>query len=1187
MSSTDDSAVTVDFAYVADEFVDEYRRGRAPGIEEYARRYPEFAEQIRELLPSLVVLEKAKSPNDSAGDGLAPADASMIGRHIGDYEILREIGRGGMGVVYEARQISLGRHVALKVMPKQTPLKARQQIRFEREAKAAARLHHTNIVPVFGVGEDDGLCYYVMQYIKGLGLDEVLDQLRIVRNEAGSDAAGEPRSDAVSMVRSILSVEDDGAEIGGEDHHPVRSIESDVTSELLGENPDLAAATGSVPGFRSGSSHDSHSSDPYWRNIAGIGVQVGDALQYAHEQGVTHRDIKPSNLLLDVRNVVWVTDFGLAKANDELDITHSGDILGTIRYMPPESFEGAGDARSDLYSLGITLYELATLQPAFSAAGRRELMKQVVSERPEPVAKLAPQIPRDLATIIDKAIERDPNDRYQNAAALRDDLRRFLNDEPIRARRVSVWERLGRWSRRNRPLAAALVGLLALLLLIVVGSITAAYYFFEQEAAQRKLFVQADSMAAKNEKLLGQSIEAGTQAEIARNEAIREAEVRRRNLYSSNMLNVLSVQRGHRGFARAQQLLDRWRPEDGRTDLRGWEWYFAQSLCNQQEFTLSGHTGRIMGISTDVEGVRLASVGDDATLTIWDLRQRKSIKRLPSPIGSLRCVAWDPRDRFIVAGGDRGMAVWSVGRWELVHTAANRRVHGLEWSPGGEWLARSAVVTDRRNARTRTFEIGLLEPGSFQTKARLPGASQTLFALQLSFSADGKRVAYPTAYKTYVWDIAAGKLIYKSPKRVLWMYTVAFHPTDANLLFECGRNGVGRLVNLQTNQVAVEFHGHTHGVSQSAWHPGGERIATASWDGSVRLWNAKSGKLLQTINGHERHVFSVAWARDGERLFSAGYDGTVKCWRPNHYGSMRRFESVPRLRACELSADDNSLLTASYVGHLKWFDLRDGSLKREYNHGSNTIHAVKIAPGGKQFVSAGAVGGGRSGLVRLWDFESTEAVAERRVSRLVEAVDWSRDGRSIALGLSNGDIEFVDRELRPVKRLRTRLKSITTLDFGPRKEYLAFGGNGGFGLLHLPTGETVHWPGSSITVHVLQWNRSGSRLAVSTGDQEIRIWDAARGRELIKFPNHFEPIYALQWGTDDRRLLSVDARGTLTLWDHQTGQPTLKLSTGIGTARTAIWSHDGKKIISNSNRTILVLDATRGYEVESERSANQ
>src|SRR5262249_42015898 len=204
----------------------------------------------------------------------------------------------------------------------------------------------------------------------------------------------------------------------------------------------------------------------YWQSVASIGVQVAEALGYAHKQGVQHRDIKPSNLLLDAQGTVWVTDFGLAKADDQPNLTHTGDILGTLRYMPPEAFEGKTDGRSDVYSLGLTLYEMLAFRPAYDEKERKRLIKQVTGAAPARLGKLNWAVPRDLETIMHKAIDREPGRRYQTAADLAADLQRFIDDEPIQARRASVPERCWRWCKRS-PVVAGLAAAVFVLLAAV------------------------------------------------------------------------------------------------------------------------------------------------------------------------------------------------------------------------------------------------------------------------------------------------------------------------------------------------------------------------------------------------------------------------------------------------------------------------------------------------------------------------------------------------------------------------------------------------------------------------------------------------------------------------------------------------------------------------------------------------
>jgi len=411
---------------VAEEFAERCRLGEPPAIDEYELRYPQWAEELRALLPGVARMEECKRWRLHTG-GRPVAGSAALGR-IGEYRLLREIGRGGMGIVYEAEQESLGRRVALKVLPHIAHVDPKKIERFHREAQAAARLHHTNIVPVFGIGDMDGLPYYVMQYIDGSGLDAVLAGLR-QGNGAVLDPLGPPFE-------------------GNTVHYEANSQFPDATPDPA--PPATSAAAMALPDWPA-----------RCRWVAAVGEQVAQALAYAHRQGVLHRDIKPANLLLDQNGMVWITDFGLAKLACQDDLTKTGDIVGTLQYLAPETLRGEADARGDIYSLGLTLYELLTLAPPFAESHPAKLLECVSRHEPVPPRKLNRAIPRDLETIVLKAIAREPIHRYQSAEALATDLRSFLDDRPITARRIHPAERLWRWCRRNRAVAGLTAAALA------------------------------------------------------------------------------------------------------------------------------------------------------------------------------------------------------------------------------------------------------------------------------------------------------------------------------------------------------------------------------------------------------------------------------------------------------------------------------------------------------------------------------------------------------------------------------------------------------------------------------------------------------------------------------------------------------------------------------------------------------
>jgi serine/threonine protein kinase len=459
---------------LAEEFARRCREGDSPTVEEFTARHPELADKLAEILPSVALLEQMK-PNRSAPAGMVGLSA---GERLGDYRILREVGRGGMGIVYEAIQESLGRRVALKLLPSHSLLRAKSLERFRLEAQAAARLHHTNIVPVFGFFETDGLHYYAMQFIDGRGLDTMLSELRTSHAHHETPAAW-------------MSTLDTNWPAAAETP-PVTSRKSSAVKPT--QKPALAKQSTGTPS--------------YWRQVATIGAQAADALNYAHQQGTLHRDVKPANLLLDKHGNVWVTDFGLAKLMESDGLTAAGDVLGTLPYMAPETFHGQFGPQSDVYSLGLTLYELLTLEPGFQGSNPASLMRTITEQDPPRPRSRNPAIPRDLETIVLKATAREARDRYASGGALADDLRRFLEDRPITARRSSALERTWRWCRRNKALAASAGAALASLCVAAVIGWWAYAVTTRSLASEAERRVEAEAATSRAEANMNLSLRA-------------------------------------------------------------------------------------------------------------------------------------------------------------------------------------------------------------------------------------------------------------------------------------------------------------------------------------------------------------------------------------------------------------------------------------------------------------------------------------------------------------------------------------------------------------------------------------------------------------------------------------------------------------------------------------------------------
>jgi serine/threonine protein kinase len=392
-------------------YVEARQAGREPDRGQFLTSHPDLRGDLEEFFAGHDEVERlAVVLRDSGERRVQPPTTPGVGE-LGDFRLLREVGRGGMGVVYEAEQISLRRRVALKVLPFAAALDPRQLQRFKNEALAAAHLRHENIVPVHTVGEERGVHYYAMQYVEGRSLAHVIADLRLQMADLSDKSA-------------------------------ICHLQSKISTER------------------------SSGSRRYYDWVASVGRQAALALEHAHAVGIVHRDVKPANLLLDPGGHLWITDFGLAQVAGDAGLTVTGELLGTLRYASPEQVlarQGMVDQRSDIYSLGATLYELLTLRPVFEGRDRNELLRQIADEEPRPPRSLHPSVPRELETVVLKALGKEPSERYPTARALADDLQRFLDNRPVLARRPTAAERLRKLARRHPSLVGAGAVVLVLL----------------------------------------------------------------------------------------------------------------------------------------------------------------------------------------------------------------------------------------------------------------------------------------------------------------------------------------------------------------------------------------------------------------------------------------------------------------------------------------------------------------------------------------------------------------------------------------------------------------------------------------------------------------------------------------------------------------------------------------------------
>ncbi len=466
------------------DYLGEIESGRPVDPEEWINRHPAIGDRLRNCLKGLHLVEEFAG---SLGALAKTQDGDSDGPTLGDFRIVRSIGRGGMGVVYEAVEGSLGRRVALKVLPFAAAIDPRRLARFRVESQAAAGLHNPHIIPIYSVGSEGGVHYYAMQLIEGSTLAEIIHEQRMLRDSNAQPADAPRRPESSSFLSGLSS----------------RSL-------------------------------------AFYREAARFGMEAAGALEHAHEHGVLHRDVKPSNLMVDSTGHLWVADFGLARFQSDSSLTVSGDILGTLRYMSPEQAlanRGVVDQRTDVYSLGATLYELITLEPPFDGSNRQELFRKISQDEPRRPRALVPSIPRDLETIVLKAMAKEPAGRYTTAIELALDLERFLDDQPIRARRPGQLERLNRLARKHM---AVMLSVVPLLLLIVAGlAIGIALVLAEQ----RQILAQQSELRTKK-----------TEAERSQAQARRQRDRARRvvdEMYTTVASDWLSKQTNLQPLQRA------------------------------------------------------------------------------------------------------------------------------------------------------------------------------------------------------------------------------------------------------------------------------------------------------------------------------------------------------------------------------------------------------------------------------------------------------------------------------------------------------------------------------------------------------------------------------------------------------------------------------------------------------------
>ena len=1054
---------------LADEFLTRLRRGERPDVEAYAADHPALAAEIRNLFPTLAAIEQL-------GADIAPGAAP---KQLGDFRIVCEIGRGGMGVVYEAVQLSLGRRVAIKVTSRGDWVYAE---RFRREAQIAARLHHTNIVPVYAIGLEGPTAYYAMQFIQGRGLNRVLDELRDRR--AGTLDA-----------------------------------------------PQCPIAGGDAAG--------------YFRAVARLALQAAEAVSYAHAQGVLHRDLKPGNLLLDAAGTLWVADFGLAKATDETaDLTGTGDVVGTLRYLAPERFHGACDARTDVYALGAAFYELLTLRPAYDAADRTQLLEQIARADPPRPRLVNASVPQDLETIIRTAMAPEPQLRYPTAAALADDLRRFLEDQPILARRESYLTQARRYLRRH-PLRAVGASVLAISTCVAFA---VALAFREQRDASRAAEVRAvaaeraglhelarayvnESRATRRSGQLGQSLDGlraiRTILATVPADALTPAEYEELRTEAIACLASFDLREVAARPSRSKNLRD----TAADASLR----YIIQPDADGTGSTVEPFDGdgpvlQLPGpprrpeyfprtISADgrwvAEGrIDFRTAGlESSNVVVRDRATGKVRLELPLPFSQLS-IAFLPRDRLAVVSNTMELLLYDLATGAKLATSLRRFRPGmLAASPDGERIAVSGS----------TGTVDVMRASDLALLAAVP-VGEIIHIV--CWSADGRQLALAADDGRILRaDLATQTIAPFSEPHHAVLDAMAFTP-DGDYLVTSGRDELTRIRTWPHGKTILEVPGQLVRVADA-----GHRLMVGR-RGQLRTYEFADAEILRRLPERARvAVFDplgrwLATSGDiGATLWNAGTLRPMATFPLDAVGPLAfhpagtelatfgRFSQILRWPIRETPAE-------TVVGPPSTFPV-----ERWQHDGRRVLWSRD----GRSFV----VGDYRNQRVEVYDgttYKLRHSFPERL---LVVGLDLSRDGTRLAAVDRDGAGAFVWRVADGVRLAHIPL--VTTASFSPDGRVLVVGSRSEYRFLRTDTWEPLAALRRNETdagPAPVAFAPTGGVVALALNPQQVGLVDAANGSLLASLTHPTSATFvSLSFSPDGCQLAATQGDGTVFLWE--------------------------------------------------------
>jgi WD40 repeat protein/serine/threonine protein kinase len=1048
-------------------------------------------------------------PTDPAyRETLAPRskDDAVVaqGALIPGYEILGELGRGGMGVVYRARQVGLNRPVALKMILAGSHAGADQLARFKGEAEAVARLQHPNIVQIYDIGEHEGRPFFSLELVEGGNLEKHLGGKPL------------PAREAAQLMETLA-----------------RAV------------------------------HYAHQHGIIHRDL-----KPGNVLLSVSREPPTSAPHTPAggSRLTELNQAIpKITDFGLAKrlnpatgADVPRGTTKTGAVMGTPSYMAPEQASAKKDAigpATDIYALGAILYEVVTGRPPFLAASPLETLMQVALEEPAPPSQLQPRLSRDLETICLKCLQKETRKRYASAAALADDLRRFQNGEPIVARPVGRVERLRRWCRRN-PVVAGLLAALIFVFAAGFGAVVWKWREAEEAGAEAHAAREKESIlmrqAQRNER---RAIEESREAQKQMKAADRERAKAEASLYFNRV--ALANRYWLAGNVdRARELLDLCPPAH-----RHWEWHYLQKVCHAELLTLGPHPSEVVSVAVSPDGSRIAA-GGFSGVRVWDPNTGQVVFTSSGHEATISSLDFSPDGKRLAMGSyDGTIQLWNVvtGKAEalprLRHGPAREvRVNALftgsvrfepklkgvtraSFSPTGEHI----VTCGDGPAKIWNARTG-------QETLKLDGAKEG--TNDASFSTDGKRLALAGSdRKVTIWDTATGKIVQTLTGHTGEVSSVGFS-SDGTLVASAGVDRTVRIWQVDTGALLRTLRGHTDRVNRVRFSAFGPTLVSAGNDGAVKMWEVGGGKEIFTLRGHTRGVNDVALTRNGGLIVSGSADKTVKLWDAR---TGRQELMLPGHTCAAFSADSRLLASAVHVS-LQVIEVPSGRQVFQASH-RTPVRSVAFPKHGHWLASTDG------SEVVLWDLKGKPIY--RKAVPAVEQLAFSPDGRILALVADfASQVRLWDaRSGQEIRTLRVGSRD-RTLAFSPDGKQIATAGfNAVIRVFDTTTGRSILTiRGHADPIRSLAFDKDGGLIASASEDGTVRIWDARTGKERLALKGHRGQVTSVCFSPDGRRLVSTSKRdagneGDVKIWDAETGQELLT----IGQAEDAcVFSPDGR-----------------------------